>query len=318
MTGLVPVFVVNPKASNGRCGRIWRRRIVPWLRREGHEYEVRRTESGGHAIELAQALSRENRAIISVGGDGTHNEVVTGLLRAAPDGGGSAPVGFLTLGTGGDFRKTLQLPPDPLAQLEHILLDLASGRSRRLDLGRIRYTAHDGSETERGFLNIASFGLGGEVDDRVNRTTKMLGGFASFLIGTMRATLAYRNRTVRIRLDGRDLGEHTVMNVAVANGRFFGGGMHIAPTARPDDGLFDVVILGDFRLLESLRLAPKLYEGAHLEHAKSEIHRGRKVEAESDEEVLLDVDGEAPGRLPAVFEVVPEAIRVVGVRLSPE
>lgn len=306
-------FIINPNASNGRCGKVWMREIDAELRRLGIRYREHRTRASGDAVALAQQLARPYATLVSVGGDGTHNEIVGGLLA------GGLPleglrVGFLTLGTGGDLRKTLGLPTDPLAQLGAILSDAAAALTRPLDVGRLTYTDHAGVQRCRGFVNIASFGIGGEVDDRVNRTTKALGGFASFLIGTMRATIAYRNRSVRLKIDGQDLGEQRIFNVAVANGQYFGGGMHVAPNAKPDDGLFDVVVIGDIRLPEVLISGPRIYRGTHLGLDKVWERRARFVEASSDETVLLDVDGEQLGRLPATFEVVPEAIRVLGVR----
>ncbi len=279
----------------------------------GMSHDVHVTEGPGHAVEIARDLYGTATKIISVGGDGTHNEAVCGYaLAGVPN--DKTRVGFLTLGTGGDFRKTLRLPPDPLFQLENIAEDIRKGRSHPIDIGKMTFVDHAGNDVERAFLNIASFGIGGEVDDRVNRTTKLFGGFTSFLIGSLRAAVTYKNKTVRLKLDRKNLGEVTVLNVAVANGRFFGGGMQVAPDAHPDDGLFDVVIIGDLSARELVRLTPTIYMGRHLDQEKVVVHKGRKLVAESDDIVLLDVDGEAPGRLPATFEVVPEAVRVLGVR----
>lgn len=304
-------FIVNPRASNGRSGRIWRQQIEKRLKGREVNYEVHMTTAPGHASEIAAGLPAKAGAIISVGGDGTHGEVVSGLLkrRVAKK---TPTLGCLTLGTGGDFRKTLKMPEDPIEQLEVLLADWNAKNFRPIDIGRLDYVDHLGKKATRGFINIASFGIGGEVDDRVNKTTKMFGGFASFLYGALRATLSYKNKTVRLKVDGADLGELRVFNVAVANGCFFGGGMHIAPEAKPNDGLFDVVILGDMQLGEKVLFAPKLYQGAHLEAAKVRMLRGRKIEADSAETVLLDVDGEQPGRLPAVFSIEPEAINLLG------
>ncbi|RMF13665.1 MAG: diacylglycerol kinase family lipid kinase [Candidatus Dadabacteria bacterium] len=304
------VFIVNPRASNGRCGRIWRNILAPWLEREHPGHDVRLTERGGHATDLAREAAAAGRAVISVGGDGTHNEVVSGLL--ASDRIGNIVFGCLTLGTGGDFRRTLQLPRDPIEQAAELLQDLADGQTIAIDAGRLEYIDHDGQQATRGFLNIASFGIGGEVDDRVNRTTKMFGGFASFLIGSIRANFAYRNRPVRITIDGKELPVAKVFNVAVANGRFFGGGMQIAPNALPCDGLFDIVSLGDLTFAQKLAFASRVYRGTHLSVPGVEVRRGRVVKAVSDDVVLLDVDGEQPGRLPATFSIVPEALLLLG------
>ncbi len=289
---------------------------MPELSAKGVTARVHLTEFNGHGVDLACGLAETADVLVSVGGDGTHNEVVAGLVAAGvPRQNGS--VGFLTLGTGGDFRKSLGLPVDPIVQISAILDDVRGGRGRRIDCGRLRYTDHQGQIAERGFINIAGFGISGQVDAFVNTTTKAFGGLLSFFVATLRATLAWRNRPVRIRIDGEELPEQPIYNVAVANGRWFGGGMMIAPQARPDDGLFDVVCLGDLSFTETLGLTRHIYAGTHLALPKIWHRRGRVIEAASDAEVLLDVDGEPLGRLPARFEIVPEALRVVGMRDLP-
>ena len=309
-------FIVNPRASNGRCGRDWTQIIEPELAARGVRVRVHLTEHSGHGVDLARRLAESADTLVSVGGDGTHNEVVAGLVAAGvPRQTGS--VGFLTLGTGGDFRKTLGLPVDPIVQISAILDDVRAGRGHRLDCGRLHYTDHEGQPAERGFVNIAGFGISGQVDAYVNTTTKAFGGLVSFFVATLRATLAWRNRRVRIRIDGEPLPEQAIYNVAVANGRWFGGGMMVAPMARPDDGLFDIVCLGDLTFAQTLGLTRHIYAGTHLALPKIWHRRGRVVEAESDTQVLLDVDGEPLGRLPARFEIVPEALRVVGMRDLP-
>jgi len=303
-------FIVNPRASNGRCGRVWRRVIAPALAEKQQSHEVLSTERGGHAIELAEACVGHADVVVSVGGDGTHNEVATGLLRA----GDRAPwpkLGCLTLGTGGDFRRTLGLPRAPLEQLDHMLSGL--DRPKKGDLGKLTYLDHDGQERVRAFINIASFGLSGEVDERVNRTTKAFGGFASFLIGTLRAAVGYKNRPVSLSIDGGPTQTYRIYTVAVANGQYFGGGMRVAPAADPCDGLFDVVVMGDLRFGESLRAGPAIYQGAHVDFDKVEVVRARTVTATSDVRVLLDVDGEQLGCLPASFEMLPECLDVLGM-----
>ena len=304
-------FIVNPNASNGRCGKVWRQTVERRLKGMNIAYEVHFTGSPGHGTEIAAGLPAKAGAVVSVGGDGTHSEVVSGLMRRKAT--KRQPIlGCLTLGTGGDFRRTLQLPVDPLAQLKVILDDLQAKRFVPIDLGRLDYIDSQGAPAQRGFLNIASFGIGGEVDDRVNRTTKLFGGFASFLIGSVRAAVGYKNKPVELQLDGNSLGAINVFNVAVANGCYFGGGMHVAPEARPNDGLFDVVLLEDMTFAEKLAFTPHLYRGTLLNRPKVRLLRGRKLVATSTETVLLDVDGEQPGRLPATFTIEPEALLLLG------
>jgi diacylglycerol kinase (ATP) len=143
-----------------------------------------------------------------------------------------------------------------------------------------------------------------------------MGGTASFFLATVRAAVRYRNQRVRLVLDDKEEEalELTINNVAVANGRYFGGGMHIAPDALLDDGIFDVVAVGDVNALDMLRDGAKLYRGKHLGLPKVVVRRARKIEARplDSVDILLDVDGEAPGALPATFEILPAALPLVG------
>ena len=242
-----------------------------------------------------------------VGGDGTLNEVVTGMMDGTGPLRPDALLGLVSLGTGRDFIRTSQIPRDSEGALQVI----AAGRSAPLDLGRISYVDHQGRQTSRYFHNVASFGLGGEVDERVSRTTRIFGGFTSFIWATLLSVLRYRKKTIHLRIDDCPEETQAVMNVAIANGRYHGGGMWIAPEASLSDGHFHVTVIGDFSIPEVFRHLPKLYNGKLLQLEKVRTLTGKKIEARSDERVLLDVDGEQPGVLPASLEIVPSALRII-------
>ena len=162
-------------------------------------------------------------------------------------------------------------------------------------------------------MNITSFGLGGLTDRIVNDTPKWLGGKASFFLGTLRAMALYKNAPVRVLVDGKPFIEEPIVNVAIANGRYFGGGMKIAPDADPTDALFDVVALGDLSRVESIGLAAHIYRGSHVRERGVHVTRGSEVRAEAlvqNAEVLIDMDGETPGRLPLVARIAPSALRI--------
>jgi diacylglycerol kinase family enzyme len=180
-----------------------------------------------------------------------------------------------------------------------------------MDLGVLRFVAHEGGERTRAFVNVASFGIGGQVDAIVNAMPKWLGGRASFFVGTLQAMVRYRNASVRVRVDGTTWFEGPVFNVAIANGRFFGGGMMIAPQADPSDGRFEVVSLGDLTRAEAIGLSSKIYKGAHLAAEGVKVTTGTTIEAEPMHpwaSVLLDVDGEQPGKLPATATIAKGAL----------
>jgi diacylglycerol kinase family enzyme len=153
-------------------------------------------------------------------------------------------------------------------------------------------------------VNIASFGIGGQVDAVVNSSrlkNTRLGGKLAFMLGTLQAMATYKNASVRVKVDGKAWYEGPVFNVAVANGRFFGGGMMIAPHADPSDGRFEIVAMTDLTRLDVVKLTSRIYQGAHLGADGVQVTSGTRVEAEPIHpwaSVLLDVDGEQPGKLP--------------------
>ena len=307
------VVVLNPRAGAGRAGK-----LVPALERAlreaGAAHELIETSGPRDATRLVRdALRRGVRGIAVVGGDGTLGEAAGGFFdeRGEPLGQG-AWLGALPCGTGGDFRKTLGLPSTGPSgrDLEALVTRMLGAAPRPIDAGWLRYVGHDAKPAERAFLNIASFGVGGLVDQLVNDAPKWMGGTPAFLIGTLRALRRYTAAEVRVSLDGGPARQTRIVNMAVANGRFFGGGMHVAPEAILDDGLFDVVGI-ETSVRGSLALAGRLYAGKHLGQPGVTHARARVVYAEAvrpDEHVLLDVDGESAGRLPATFEIRPGAI----------
>jgi YegS/Rv2252/BmrU family lipid kinase len=302
--------ILNPRAAAAPGGRR-REPLERAVRAVVRDVEFVDTRGPGDAtVRAREALERGAEMIVAVGGDGTYSETVNGFFDA--EGAAVNPEAVLAVlpgGTGGDFRKTLGYGRDPL-EMVALLGDRAV---RAIDAGRLTYTAEDGSAAVRHFLNIASFGLSGEVDRRVNRSSKALGGFLSFGSATLGALVGFRPQGVRLRIDGRPEAVRRISVVAVANGRFFGGGMQIAPEARIDDGLFDVVTLEGLGMGDFLLKGHRVYAGTHLGLAGVICEPARRVEAEPldpDEPVLLDVDGEAPGRLPATFEILPGALRL--------
>jgi YegS/Rv2252/BmrU family lipid kinase len=305
------VIVVNPLSAGGKTERRW-----PQLREIIHEaygpFEERFTKGPGDGTRLARAALKEGAdLVVALGGDGTINEVVNGFFVEGSDDPvrAESAFGVLPSGSGGDFVKTLGTAKDLRAAAAQL-----KGNPRKLDVGRLTFIAHDGSEQRRHFINITSFGISGLVDQYVNKSSKPLGGTVAFAMASVRAGAVYKNADVRITLDGRPPKDGKIYTVAVANGRYFGGGMKVAPEARLDDGLFDVVTLGDFGFSDLLFRGLDIYSGKHVTNPKVTVHRARRVEATpaNGAEVLLDVDGEQPGRLPASFELLPAALNVRG------
>jgi YegS/Rv2252/BmrU family lipid kinase len=302
-----PHLIVNPASANGRTGRHLDA-IVRAVRDAVGEFECSFTRRRGDGSVLAREATRAGaNLVVAVGGDGTASEVIDGLARGGEPLRPEVTFGFIPRGTGSDFRRTLAWPSDPgeAAQI------LSVGAEREIDLGLIEFTGHDGRAQVRHFANVAGFGISGRVVREVERGGKALGGKVSFMIASARVLAGWRDQPVRWRADGGPWREERVTALSVCNGRYFGGGMMVAPAARVDDGLLDVTVwrrigLSDFILRKSM-----LYDGTHVRLPNTQTLRVRTVEAEplGGETVLLDVDGEQPGTLPARFTVVPGALR---------
>jgi len=300
--------VVNPVSANGKTGRHWPE-IAAWLKAEGLDFDYWLTAGPGQATELTRrALQQGSRLVIAVGGDGTANEVINGFFTPEGPVSEAAAVAFIPSGTGNDLSDTLQIPRNYREAIKHLVLSPL----RRLDLGRIQYAGHDGNFYSRYFVNVAGLGLDGDTVARVNRTSKALGGFVSFLWGTVVSLLLYRNREMAIEVDGRLIFKGPVTMVAVGNGRYFGGGMCIAPRAVMDDGLLDIVIIHNMSKPDLLVNLPRVYRGSHLSHPRVESLSGRRVVINALGVALLNLDGEQPGRAPIEIELLPRALNLKG------
>lgn len=306
--------IVNPASGGGATGRRWPE-IRATLDRQLDRWDSEFTLGPQDATRIArEAVAAGYEMIVGVGGDGTMGEIVTGLFEHDADGvtesltRSDLVLGVVRYGTGGDFARFLGLPKDLDKAADH----LSGAATRPADIGLVQYHDDQGKVVRSGFLNIASFGLSGVVDDKVNHTTKLLGGRVSFLLGLTRALVSYRPQTVRVVVDGQLFYEGPLVTGAIANGQYFGGGMRIARDAKIDDGVFDVVLQlrSGVKEVASIR---DVYSGSMADWASVMTTRGVVVEAspvDPEVRVLLDIDGEQSGMLPARFTVVPRGIRL--------
>ncbi len=237
--------------------------------------------------------------LVVVGGDGSVNEVANGIA------GLDVELAVIARGTGYDFVRTYRIPRDVRRAVDVAL----RGNTREIDLGRVGYRAWNGTETETWFANVASIGMSGAIAARANETTKALGGKASYLLATAAVFPRWRAGELRVSVDGEERSGR-MHDVVVANGRYFGGGMMICPEAVPDDGLFDVLLIGDLTKRDLVLTLPKTYRGRHLPHPKAEVLRGAVVTVESEEPLPIELDGEQPGTTPVRLEIVPRALRL--------
>ena len=300
-------MIVNPRSRNGATGRRWGE-LESKLRAELGVFESELTRGPRDAERIAREGVRSGiERVLVAGGDGTLNEVASGLLAAGL--GGYAQIGVLPLGTGGDFARSAGMP----LRMDDAIAALKQANPRAIDAGRICYRDGALNETTSYFVNVASFGISGLTDRLVNQTTKRFGGRASFLAGTLKALVRYRAAPVSVRVDGTLLHDGPLIIAAAANGRWFGGGMHVAPEARLDDGLLDIVLVPEHPKLKLISKLPLLYSGRHLDDPICSFLRGREIEAEAEPGVvLLDIDGEPLGSLPVRIEIMPQALWLIG------
>jgi diacylglycerol kinase (ATP) len=291
--------IVNPESNRGRTRKRWGE-IREGLRGFIREFKFEFTEKPQHATDLArQAIKDGTELVIGANGFFEDRRIIN------PE----ATLGVVPSGTGCDLIKSLNIP----AGLKDALKVITQAPSVLMDVGKVRYRSNSGGEEDRFFLNVADFGLGGEVVRRVaeRRLQRKASSYVRCLVTTM---VQYRNKRVRIRVDGEELPEGEYLIGAVANGKIFGKGMKVAPDARLDDGLFDAVLVKGFKFFEFCRHGWKLMNGSHVTHPKVTVVRGRRIEAwpEEGEEVLLELDGDQLGRLPATFEIVPRNLLIKG------
>ena len=302
------LIIVNPASGAGRTGRGWSE-LAGRLREAGLDFDFAMTSCPGEATELSRlAVGEGRRLIVAAGGDGTINEVANGFFQDGEPVATDSRLGVLTTGTGGDFRRTLGIPRDPI----EAAAVLSAGRTRRIDAGRVTCTSADGASVVRYFVNIADAGIGGDVVHRVKKGKRVINGEVTFTLASLVTLLRWHNKPMTVAINGEQR-ELIAQQVVVANCQYFGGGMRVAPRAVPDDGLLDVVIAGDLGVWENLRGLSEIRKGTHLDsgHPKISHTLAGRVEVSSPELVRVDADGEQPGMLPAVFEVVPAALEVV-------
>jgi diacylglycerol kinase (ATP) len=296
-------IIVNPAAGAFSTRRKWPI-ISRLLKHIGFTFDFEYTEGVGHAIELARlAASDGYRYLVAVGGDGTVNEVANGILHSTN--AATTELGVVSTGTGSDFIRSVGISRDYAAACSA----LTSSRRLSIDVGVVEYQ-NRGQTLKRFFVNTAGVGFDAAVVRETERLPKYFGGTIPYVAGVLRTLFTYRNKPVVVRI-GDEVSRYRVLDVAVANGGYLGGGMHIAPDAEMGDSLLDLVIVGDMGKLEFLKEFPKVYKGTHITLPKVTMKKGTDITIESPEPTLVYADGELLGECPASFRVVPGALSIV-------
>jgi YegS/Rv2252/BmrU family lipid kinase len=294
------VFLVNPASGAGSTGRRWPE-IAHRAAALGLHGDALISERQGELAELAAQAARQGaRRLVVVGGDGSVNEVVNGVAEEE-----DVELAVVPRGTGWDFARTFGIPRD----LDRALDVALHGAVREVDAGLVEFRSWAGEDARAFFANVASAGISGAIAQRANETSKALGGRIAYYWSTLAVFARWQAGEIRVSVDAEIRGG-TMIDVMVANGRFLGGGMMMLPEAEPDDGLFDVLLIGDVTKRDLLFTLPKSYRGKHLPHPRLEVLRGRAVTVDADEPLPVEIDGEQPGTTPARFEVRPRALRL--------
>jgi diacylglycerol kinase (ATP) len=284
-----PVIIVNPTAGSGRAAK-----LVPWIAERlspRPDVELHVTRRRGEAEELAARAAADGcDRLVAVGGDGTIQEVVNGILGA----GGRSTLGIVPVGAGNDLARSLALPTDPVEAWT-----VALGRvTREIDAA----LATNGEGRRRWFASAGGIGFDAQVAAAMSTRRGWQSGRAGYLLTTLTELRRFDNRRLRIVLDGEEI-ERRALLVAIANGPYYGGGMRIAPDAAPDDGWLDLCIVGDVSRMTAIRELPNLYRGTHVGNPAVSVHRARRVEISGEGTTHAHLDGEPFGTIPLTVEI---------------
>jgi diacylglycerol kinase (ATP) len=294
--------IINPAAGAGKTIRKWPR-IKHILENTGLHFEYDMTESPGHAVELARSAAQKGYGlVVSVGGDGTLNEVINGLYEAG--GLEDITLGIINTGTGSDYIRTVGVP----RRYEEACQRLLKPRKLVVDLGVVEYKKN-GAVSRRLFVNFAGIGFDAEVVKATTQRFKALGGVPSYLMGMLTTFLFYQNKEVSLQLDGI-ASESKICTVVVSHGRYGGGGMLIAPDADPTDGFLDVMLIDNIGKIDFLWSIPRIYKGTHLTHPRVTTRKVREININPVQSMSLQADGELVGETPARFYVLPRVLSI--------
>ena len=290
-------------AGAGKTRKKWPQ-ISDLLKSIGLNFEHDFTEAPRNAVELAKsAVKKGYETVVSVGGDGTINEVVNGLHESGTL--KDVSLGIISTGTGSDYIRTIGIP----RQYEDACKRLLEPNKVLVDLGVVEYK-DNGHTTERLFVNFAGLGFDAEIVRATTQKYKSLGGLPAYFLGLLTTLICYKNREITLKVDGEVVSKKVCATV-MSNGKYGGGSMFVAPDADLTDGCFDILTIGDLSKPDLLWSLPRIYKGTHLTHPKVAMQRGREVEIQSNQPLLIQADGELLGEAPARFRVLPAALNVL-------
>ena len=299
--------IVNPAAGGHSIYREWPL-ISKHLTDKGLKFDHVYTEGVGHAIELAKAAANTDyRYIIAVGGDGTINEVVNGILSS--NGSRNTILGIVSAGTTCSFARSIGIPLDTINSCKL----LTSKNTIPIGVGLVEYKCGN-EQLHRFFVNEADVGFGATVVEASKLMHNYFGRKINYLphiLGGIGALLSYKNKRIAINVDEKAEEICVCTMLVIANGTYFGGGMRVAPYAKPDDGLLDMILFGDMGKSEMMKVWSMTYNGRHISNKKVRLRQIKNLSIKSNEKVLVEADGELIGEGPASFSVLPSALHIV-------
>ncbi|MCP5464359.1 MAG: diacylglycerol kinase family lipid kinase [Deltaproteobacteria bacterium] len=307
--GFRTFLIANPTAGHGQLKRQWKSRIQPFLKKELAHFDFEFTKNKAHATELTQqALQNGYNLIVAMGGDGTINEVINGFFEKGKNTHPEACLGILPFGSGGDFIRSLKFERDYQKAAHH----LQGKKTKAIDVGWIKFK--DRKQADRYFVNIANVGLVAEIMSKVNSKYKRLPALARYLSGSFQGFFSHHNQDVRLHLAGKGAMETKLTNLIIANGSYFGRGMHPAPNARLDDGLFEIILLKDMSFLKLCLHFPEIYARKKVASASFlDHHESASIQIESlgeKDALRYEMDGEVYGHGDAQITLLKQKLKI--------
>ncbi|MCK4890745.1 MAG: diacylglycerol kinase family lipid kinase [Candidatus Aminicenantes bacterium] len=298
--------IVNPYSARGKTEYRWES-IKSVIKHYFTEFKYIFTEKPNQATEIArEVLSEGFNLIIGIGGDGTLNEIANGFFagntkKVIND---EASLGMIPSGTGSDFIRFLRIPRDFKKSVELI----KNSKQKKIDVGKITYQRSGPEIPHRYFINIADFGLGADVIKKLSTVPESKRSPFSYYSGLLSTIKNYKSKNVNITINDEKKISGKYLIGAIANGGIFGGGMIIAPDAQIDDGYFDLVLVKEMKKFEIIRNTHHLYRGTIINHPKVEVHRVKKLEVSSEDDINIEFDGELGGKIPVRFEIIEKVL----------
>jgi diacylglycerol kinase (ATP) len=298
--------IVNPNAGNGKGKKDWNR-IAGLFAENNISIISRVTERKGQAIEFTKsAIDEGYRKIISLGGDGTLNEVVNGICNQNTCPTKEITVGMIPVGTGNDWGRMFGIP----LVYEAAVKVIKENKTLAHDIGLISYFTGE-EQHKRYFINIAGLGFEAVVVQKTNnQKDKGRSNNAIYFYNLLSSLIAYHNTPVEYEIDGKKYSAK-IFSINIGNGRYCGGGMRQTPEALPDDGLFDITVIKEMGRIEIIKSLKLLYDGTILSHPKVDGYRSSNLKVTSESLLFAEADGESIGHTPLEFSIIPSGLNVV-------